>query len=154
MFITAGGLVAWVACSEIMARNELPATGLAVEDSFVVGKDTDGVTLDNEVQDMGKLRGGSYPITFHITNRSNRQAGLVGGTSGCRAGCCFVMSDERIPIPPGQSVDVRGRLDVAGNEPFEFKGGLYLNDGGELRAFRFTIKGLGFGAETSNASPK
>ena len=105
---------------------------------------SDGLVVENARQYLGERSVGEVQILFHVTNRSDRGAEVVSNPSRCGLQCCFTLhKPERIPVPPGKTIDMAGVLDVHRAGPFEFEANLYLEVGGQLRAVRLNLSGVG-----------
>ena len=84
------------------------------------------VYLATPVVRVGAVPAGQ-PVEFVVTvrNRSADAVELIGGTADCT---CLTLTGERVPIPPGGSVEVAGRLVPTGTAgPFRRTISLYTN---------------------------
>lgn len=138
--VAAAGLLGWAGYSAVSP----PSAPDPVADGPPAGPDGSGLVVVNADQDLGELPLGAHRVVFRVANRSDRPGEVVGGTHGCRAGCCFGLTDRtRVPVPPGETVEVAGELEVHAAGPVAFDGTLFLNDGGQLRWADYKLAGVG-----------
>jgi hypothetical protein len=145
--ISACALVIWAGYTAFSAAGPgLVGTGTGSTDEA-------GLVVDNPEQDLGERPVGEHRVIFRVTNRSDRKAEVFGYPGRCGNKCCYSSRhSERQNVAPGATVEVLGELEVFETGPFEFEGNLFLNDGGQLRAVRFRLTGVGIPGEKPNAT--
>lgn len=138
--VAAAGLLGWAGYVALYPPAEELTPSLPVGPP----QEPAGLTVDGAEQDVGERPVGESAVSFRLTNRSGRAAELIGLPAGCGPTCCFAPRQPvRMPVPPGEMVEVAGELDVRQPGPFKFEGALFLNDGGRLRTVRVKLTGVG-----------
>ena len=148
--VAACGLLGWAGYTALHPPADLPVA----TDGAGPSEEPAGLVVDGAEQDVGERPVGEHPVTFRVTNRSGRPGEVVGYPGACGRGCClFVRDADRRAVPPGETIEVVGELDVRRPGPFEFEGELYLDDGGQLRTVRVRITGVGVGPKGKPDAP-
>ena len=138
--ISACGFLGWGAI--LFLRTPTVENSLAITLSEPQGEGV--LTIEDPSRDLGEMFIGEHRIAFRLVNNFPRPVEVIGGTSGCRASCCFDLQNyERTLIRPGEIVDVFGNLGIHGLNAFEYHGAFYINDGGQLRVVPFKLTGVG-----------
>ncbi len=126
----------------------------AHESDEAIANDERSLVVEEPERDLGKRMVGEHLLTIRVTNLSDGPAEVVGYPGSCGGSCCFfVRESRRRTVPPGESIEIVGELDIRRPGPFEFEGNLFLNDNGLLRSVRLKLRGIGVPAEKPNAPP-
>lgn len=153
--VAACGLLAWAASSALHpAADEPRPTATEGGGTPGSGPHEHGLVIEDAEQDLGRRPVGEYPVTVRVTNLSDRPGEIVGYPGSCGGSCCFFVREPgRRTVPPGESIEIVGELDIRRPGPFEFEGNLFLNDNGRLRIVPIRLSGVGLSGEKPNAPP-
>jgi hypothetical protein len=139
--LSAGGLAAFAATTYHREPAE-SEYGQAVDRPATL--ESAGLIVEDAEQDLGNTSIGKHAVTFHVTNRSASPGAVVGCPGSCGMRCCYsVPDDSHRAVPPGETVEVTGSLDVNRPGPFEFEGKLYLKEGDKLHTIKVKLTGVG-----------
>jgi hypothetical protein len=145
-------LIGWASYTAVRPQSD--PDGSLVADEHVAPEPDMGVVVENAEQDLGGRPVGESAVVFRIANRSDSPGEIVGYPCACGRSCCFFPGSlGRRAVPPGETVQVAGAIDVRQPGAFEFEGTFFLNDGGVLRTVRVRLTGVGVAPEGKAHAP-
>lgn len=143
--LTAVGLAGWSAFLAFPSAADTTPPGPAETGKrALIAAQNDEIAIENAEEDKGNRPLGDHRVVFRITNRSANPSEILGASLACNPMCCFEVTDAgRVAMAPGETTEIAGMLNVRRPGPFTFEGELYVNYGGQLRALRYKIIGVG-----------